>query len=149
MSQDLKINPVSHASMVIEFGGVTIYNDPVGGVESYVGLGDADVILVSDIHGDHFDVDTLSSLSNENTTIIVPQAVFDELPQNFSGKVRVLNNNESMEIDGLRVIAIPAYNIPESEDSYHTKGRGNGYLFEGNGKRVYIAGDTSDTPEMS
>lgn len=48
----------------------------------------------------------------------------------------------------LNIEAIPLYNLPESEDSRHTKGRGNGYVIEKNGKRIYISGDTADIPEM-
>jgi L-ascorbate metabolism protein UlaG (beta-lactamase superfamily) len=40
------------------------------------------------------------------------------------------------------------YNIPESDKTFHTKGRGNGYVITADGKGVYIAGDTSATPEM-
>ena len=40
------------------------------------------------------------------------------------------------------------YNLPESAQAFHTKGRGNGYVLERDGKRVYISGDTSGIPEM-
>ena len=40
------------------------------------------------------------------------------------------------------------YNLPESPDAYHTKGRGNGYVLTIGGKNIYISGDTEDIPEM-
>ena len=44
--------------------------------------------------------------------------------------------------------AIPLFNLPESAKTFHAKGRGNGYVIEQGGARVYISGDTSGIPEM-
>lgn len=49
---------------------------------------------------------------------------------------------------GFKIEAIPMYNIPESDKSYHPKGRGNGYVIEKSDTRVYISGDTAGIPEM-
>src|SRR4051794_6589910 len=52
---DLTIQPVNHATLVLEWNGKTIYVDPVGGAKRFGGLPKPDLILVTDIHGDHMD----------------------------------------------------------------------------------------------
>ena len=59
-----------------------------------------------------------------------------------------MKNGEKGTQNGISIEAIPMYNIPESQNAMHTKGRGNGYVLEAGGKRIYIAGDTDATPEM-
>ena len=59
-----------------------------------------------------------------------------------------MNNGEKLEKSGFQIEAIAAYNIPESDKAFHTKGRGNGYVLEKGGTRIYISGDSSGTPEM-
>ena len=60
----------------------------------------------------------------------------------------MLNNGKSTFQSGIAITAVAMYNLPETEDSKHSKGRGNGYLLEFGGKRVYISGDTEDIAEM-
>jgi L-ascorbate metabolism protein UlaG (beta-lactamase superfamily) len=94
------------------------------------------------------DAKTLGALNLENTQIIVPQAVKDKLPQEMHSKLVVMNNGESREFMGFEIEAIPMYNLPEDPEAFHAKGRGNGYVLEKDGKRLYIAGDTEAIPEM-
>ncbi len=49
---------------------------------------------------------------------------------------------------GLKIEAIAMYNLPESKDEKHVKGRGNGYVLTFANKRVYFSGDTADIQEM-
>ena len=142
------VTPISHATMVLPLGGQVIYTDPVGGREAFVGQPDASIILITDIHGDHMDVDTLNVVSKEDTILIVPQAVADMLPEDLPATRIILANGETTTQKGIDIEAVPMYNVPESADAFHTKGRGNGYILEAEGKRIYIAGDTSVTPEM-
>ncbi|MBA3723578.1 MAG: MBL fold metallo-hydrolase [Candidatus Levybacteria bacterium] len=144
----LQVTPISHATMVLPLGGQVIYTDPVGGREAFVGQPAANIILITDIHGDHMDIDTLNGVSKEDTILIVPQAVADMLPEELSGTVVILANGATTTQKGIAIEAVPMYNVPESADAFHTKGRGNGYVLEAEGKRIYIAGDTSVTPEM-
>ena len=51
-------------------------------------------------------------------------------------------------VEGFTITAVPAYNVSADQEKYHPKGRDNGYVVEKDGVRVYIAGDTSGTPEM-
>ncbi len=147
-STQITVTPISHASMVLEIGGVVIFNDPVGGKELFDGQPEASIILLSDIHGDHLDPETIQALATDRTVIVAPQSVADQLPTTLPGTLVILNNEENTTQNGIQITAIPMYNVPESADALHTKGRGNGYLLEAQGKRVYIAGDTGGTPEM-
>ena len=52
------------------------------------------------------------------------------------------------DFNGLPIEAIPAYNITEERKQFHPEGRDNGYILGFEGFRVYISGDTEDTPEM-
>lgn len=144
----LTIQPLNHASLALTWQGKTIYNDPNGGAKTFEGVAEPDLILISDIHGDHFNLETLQSINTSNATLVVPQAVADKLPQDLKSKAVVISNGETTSQLGISITAIPMYNLPESPESRHTKGRGNGYVLTFGNKRVYLSGDTSGIPEM-
>ncbi len=144
----LTIQPILHAAVVLSWNNKTIYVDPYGGAKAYEGLPAPDLILITDIHGDHLHLETLNGLKTSGAAFIVPQAVADMLPENFKKKAVVLNNGKNIEEKGISISAIPMYNLPETADSKHTKGRGNGYILNLGGKMVYLSGDTEDIPEM-
>jgi len=148
MDDAIQIIPITHATMVLQMGGQVVYTDPVDGEEVFTGQPAPTIILVTDVHQDHMNADTLSVLAKNNPVIIVPQAVADQLPEDLIKKVKVLKNGEKTIEKGIEIEAIAMYNVPESSSSFHTKGRGNGYVVSAEGKRVYISGDTSATPEM-
>lgn len=144
----VEIVPIEHASAVLKWGDVALYTDPVGGAEKFEGQTPPTIILLTDIHGDHLSTSTLSAIAG-SSTIVAPKAVADQLPDPLKTRVVVLANGESTTQEGIRIEAVPMYNLPEAENAnFHTEGRGNGYLLEKDGFRVYIAGDTAGTPEM-
>ena len=96
------------------------------------------MVLITDIHGDHMDAETLRSLNLENTRTIVPQAVQDQLPDDLKADFVVMDNGETINEQGFSIEAIPMYNLREEAKQYHEKGRGNGYVLEKDGKRLYI-----------
>jgi L-ascorbate metabolism protein UlaG (beta-lactamase superfamily) len=145
---EIKIVPIEHATAVLEWGDVTIYIDPVGGFEAFEGQKLPDLILITDLHGDHFSLETLQELNTEKAKIIVPQAVADKIPSNFTPQIDVLNNGDSKERLGITVEAIPMYNLREEAKAFHVKGRGNGYILNMGSERYYFSGDTEDIPEM-
>jgi L-ascorbate metabolism protein UlaG (beta-lactamase superfamily) len=147
-SSVLDVTPISHATMVLKLGGQVIYTDPVGGAKVFDGQQSPTLILVTDIHGDHFNEETLAAVSKKDTVIVMPQAVKDLVKGQLPGTVVVMKNGEKNTQKGIEIEAIPMYNLPESANAFHTKGRGNGYVISADGKRIYIAGDTSATPEM-
>ena len=147
---ELTIQPITHATLVLSYQGTNIYVDPTGGADVFKGLGAADLILLTDIHGDHFDTTTVKAINTAKTTLIAPQAVADKLPASINkAKVVILNNDQKTTQGDIVVTAVPMYNLPgASNANMHTKGRGNGYVITVGGKNVYISGDTAGTPEM-
>jgi L-ascorbate metabolism protein UlaG (beta-lactamase superfamily) len=146
-STTVEVIPISHASLILQWGDTVVYNDPVG-AELFAGRPEPDLILITDIHGDHLSTSTLQAVVGSSTTLIAPHAVADMLPESLKTNLVILNNGEVSKQGALTVQAIPAYNLRQEDRERHTKGRGNGYVIEGGGSRVYIAGDTEDIPEM-
>jgi L-ascorbate metabolism protein UlaG (beta-lactamase superfamily) len=141
----VKITPLFHASTLIEAGGKAIYLDPAKPAK-LSGLPKADLILITDIHGDHMDPEAIKEISNANTNIFAPPAVVQTVTS-----AQPLANGETKSWQGLTIAAIPAYNIkrgPEAGKLFHDKGRGNGYVLTYGGKRFYFSGDTEGVPEM-
>lgn len=145
---DLTLTPILHSTMVMEWNGKTIYIDPYGGAERFQDFKAPDLVLITHKHGDHLNPKTLAGLSLEKTELIAPQSVIDALEDISFGKITALKNEESVKTHGLMVTAVPMYNLPETDDSRHPKGWGNGYVLEIGGKRFYISGDTEDIMEM-
>ena len=148
VAQAITITPIKHATAVINMADIVVYTDPLGGGIAFSGKPSADIILLTDIHGDHFNTSTLSAVVHDKTVIIAPAQVAAQLPTTLKDKTTVLANGEKAEIKGVSIEAIPMYNLPERADEAHTKGRGNGYVLEKDGARVYVAGDTEGTSEM-
>src|SRR5437763_1351690 len=90
---ELTIQPVQHASLVLSYNNKNLYVDPSGGAALFTGLSAPDMILITDIHGDHFDTATLSAINTKSAVLVVPQAVADKLPAAMDKqKVVVLHN---------------------------------------------------------
>ena len=145
---DLVIHPINHATFVMGWNGKTIYVDPVGGPKRFDGLPKPDLILVTDIHGDHHDNGTLEAVATDKTALIAPAAVTEKLPEKLRKQTTVLANGETKTVIGVNIEAVPMYNLTADRLKFHTKGRGNGYVITLDGKRIYISGDTEDIPEM-
>lgn len=143
---DLKVTFIGHASLMFQFGGTVIYNDPVGQFGDFSALPKADLILAAHEHFDHFDLDTIGKISKAGTKVVLTPLCAAKLPGGI-----VLKNGEATTVGGIRVEAVPAYNIVHMRSPgmpYHPKGSGNGYVLTFGDKRVYIAGDTENIPEM-
>lgn len=143
---DLTFHPVEHASFAMKGGGKTIFVDPTKGADAWKEFGKPDLVLVTDIHGDHDDPKTLNAV-RADAVVIVPAAVAEKMGAD-KGNVKVLANGEKAKVGDIEVEAVPMYNLTEERKNFHTKGRGNGYVVTLGGKRIYISGDTEDIPEM-
>lgn len=143
----VEVMPITHATFILGWGDKVIYADPTGGAFTFNGKPAANIVLVTDIHGDHLSTSTLNAVVG-SSTLIVPQAVKDLLPANLASQAIILANGQTVTEQGFKITGVPMYNLPVTSDSRHVKGRGNGYIIEKDGYRVYIAGDTSATPEM-
>lgn len=145
---NITIKPILHGTFVMEYNDLTIYVDPYGGADKFAGQKPADLILITDIHGDHHNQETLDGLDLRKTTIVAPSDVAEKLPSGKYKSIEILGNGENKTLLNIKISAIPMYNFPETEDSRHPKGRGNGYILTLGGKQIYISGDTEDIPEM-
>jgi L-ascorbate metabolism protein UlaG (beta-lactamase superfamily) len=144
---EITVRAVQHATFVLTHAGTTIYVDPVGGAEAFAGAPAPDLILITDVHGDHLDMPTLAAVAKGDTVIVAPPAVAERLGD-LEGVTKVLANGETAEVAGVPVEAMPMYNLTDERSQFHPKGRGNGYLVTLGGQRVYISGDTEGIPEM-
>ncbi len=145
---ELIVHPINHATVAMQWKGKTMYVDPVGGPGRFKGLPTPDLVLITDIHPDHLDKGTLEAAVKPQTTLVAPSAVAEQLPAELRKKTIVLNNGQTGEVEGIKVTAVAAYNTTPERQKYHPKGRGNGYVLDLGGTRVYISGDTEETPEM-
>ena len=143
---DLDITFIGHASLMFTFNGMVIHVDPYSRMADYSTLPKADLVLITHHHGDHLDLTALNLIKQDKTKIIAPQKCAEQI-----GSCIVMGNGDSKTIAGLLIEAVPAYNIVHKRDSgepYHIKGEGNGYIITFGDKRVYVAGDTENIPEM-
>ncbi|WP_299241904.1 MBL fold metallo-hydrolase [uncultured Aquimarina sp.] len=145
---DLKITPITHATAVLEYKDNIIYIDPTGGAKAFENQKQPNLVLITDIHGDHMNIETLNSLDLENSKLVVPQAVAEKLPASYTKQLVIINNGEVKDINGISIEAIPMYNLREEALKFHDKGRGNGYVITLGDERLYFSGDTEDIPEM-
>lgn len=147
-SGKFEVDPVHHASFVMQTPMGVIYNDPVGGAALYADYPKPDLILITHEHADHYDPETLAALAGPDTLLVTNPAVHSKLPEALKGKAQALANGDQTEVTGIPIRAIPAYNTTPDRLKYHPKGRDNGYVLTIGLKQIYIAGDTEDTPEM-
>jgi len=142
---DLKITLIGHGTLMFTFGGKTIHVDPVGGEADYAGMPKADIILLTHEHGDHLDTKAIEILRKQGTQLVLTKACAERI------EGLVMANGDVKTVQGLKIEAVPAYNIVQMRSAgnpFHPKGRGNGYIITFGDKRVYVAGDSENTPEM-
>lgn len=143
---DLGITFLGHGTLLLDFGGKTVHVDPYGDVTDYGALPKADLVLVTHEHFDHMDLEALRAVLKPDTVVVAAQPCAEALPQAV-----ILGNGRSHVALGLTIEAVPAYNVvhkrPDGQP-FHPRGSGNGYVVTFGDKRVYIAGDTENIPEM-
>lgn len=137
---DLKMTFISHGTLMLTYDGKVIHIDPVSMYADYATLPKADLILITHEHGDHLDPKAIQAVSTADTTLITNQTSAKNLPT-----ATVMKNGDSKTVSGIMVEAVPAYNL---EKPFHAKGNGNGYVLTFGDKRVFVAGDTENVPEI-
>ncbi|MCL6101382.1 MAG: MBL fold metallo-hydrolase [Bacteroidetes bacterium] len=142
----LTITFIGHASLLIEAGKTVIHVDPVSKEADYSLLPKGDIVLITHEHGDHLDPKALALITQAKTKIIASRSCTGKIEN-----ARILVNGAEESLDGITIKAVPAYNIVNKRDGnpYHPKGNGNGYVISFGGKRIYVAGDTENIPEMA
>ena len=143
---DLEITFIGHGTLMFTFGGKIVHVDPFSRLADYSKLPQADLIFLTHEHGDHLDMKALESLRTEKTKIILTE----NCAQQVKGGI-IMQNGDVRTVDGLRVEAVPAYNLVHMRSegvTFHPKGNGNGYVITLGDIRIYVAGDTENIPEM-
>jgi L-ascorbate metabolism protein UlaG (beta-lactamase superfamily) len=141
-----EITFIGHGSLMIVYQGKVLQVDPFSRLTDYSVLPKADLILITHEHGDHLDLKAIQAMKKDNTQIYYTE----KCAVSLSGG-KVMHNGDSQLYGPFRIEAVPAYNLengPEDGMVYHAKGDGNGYILTLGDKRLYIAGDTENTPEM-
>jgi L-ascorbate metabolism protein UlaG (beta-lactamase superfamily) len=137
---------IGHGSLMFKVNGFFIYIDPVRSSGNYDFLPKADIILVTHEHGDHLDIKLIQDLKKEGTLLFCNQNSTSQVPWAMAMKA-----GDRQEINNIIIEAVPAYNIANESSPghpFHPKGVGIGYILTIGGKRIYVAGDTENTPEM-
>lgn len=140
----IEIHPVQHATLWLRVGDQVVWVDPWS--KARLEGPKADLVLITDVHPDHFDPEGLAAVRGANAVVVAPKAVAEQVPGAIA-----LANGESRQVGALRVEAVAMYNLtrgPEAGKLYHEKGRGNGYVINAGDARLYLSGDTECTPEM-
>lgn len=144
---ELTISFIGHGTLMMKFNDKVIHIDPVSGYADYASLPKADLILITHEHGDHLDAKAIDSVKKDNTTIVLTA----KCNEKYKG-TDVMKNGDTKMFDGIEVTAVPAYNIKHVRaegQPFHPKGVGNGYVIRFGNKKVYVAGDTENIPEMA
>jgi L-ascorbate metabolism protein UlaG (beta-lactamase superfamily) len=138
---DIEITPITHASVQVEHAGTVIQVDPWSRGD-YSHAKAADLILITGVENDHFDLDALQKIRKSGAPVVIPAAAKDKLPDGT-----VLANGETKIVAGVSVEAVASYDLIPG-DPFHPKGRGNGYIVTMGGKRLYFSGVTECVPEV-
>ena len=143
---DLKITFIGHGTLMFTFAGKVIHVDPVTREADYSQLPKADLIFVTHDHGDHLDTKAVDIIRREKTGLVLTEKCSEKVEDGI-----IMKNGDVKTVQGFKIEAVPAYNIVHKRGNgapFHPKGMGNGYVIAFADKRVYVAGDTENTPEM-
>lgn len=145
--KEVKITFLQHASLLLEYNGLHIYSDPVSNFDDcnidYTKLPQADLILVSHDHYDHLDLAAIDDILSPDTKIVCNSTSAEKIEN-----ATVMKNGNTLKIlSNIDIEAVAAYNITEGHLQFHPRHRDNGYILTLGGLRIYIAGDTEDTPD--
>lgn len=139
MTENIRV--LTHSSIKIT-GESTIYVDPfhVGEV-----LNDADIILITHDHYDHFSTEDIAKVIKSDTILVVPKRMKKQGSDISCGELVTVEPGERKQLGEISLETIPAYNLLKP---FHPKGHGwVGYVIETGGIRIYVAGDTDITKE--
>jgi L-ascorbate metabolism protein UlaG (beta-lactamase superfamily) len=142
---DVILHPLFHASLVLQWNGVTVYCDPDDDAayrSRYSGLPKADLILLTHEHGDHLSTSQIDLVRTPEARIVGPAATVSSLTAAQRALAVTLTNGASTSLEGVTIDAIPASN------TNHPAGRGNGYVLTLGGRRIYVSGDTGNLPAI-
>lgn len=145
-SGTVEMHFIGHGSLMFKVNGTVIHVDPVKSSGNYDFLPKADIILITHEHGDHLDAEVIAKLKKQGTIVFCNRNSSKTISWGM-----VMTPGSRQEIKGVVIEAVDAYNIVNERapgQPFHPKGSGLGYILTVGGKRIYVAGDTENTPEM-
>ncbi|HOP57955.1 MAG TPA: MBL fold metallo-hydrolase [Bacteroidales bacterium] len=143
---DVEMHFIGHGSLMFQVNDFRIYIDPVRSIGNYDISKKADLILVTHEHSDHLDPELIEDLSKAGTIVMANL--------NAASRVKGAKTMKAGDVENIidiTIEAVPAYNIVNMRSPgqpFHPKGVGNGYILTIGDKRIYVAGDTENIPEM-
>jgi L-ascorbate metabolism protein UlaG (beta-lactamase superfamily) len=143
---DLEITFIGHGSLMFTFNGKVIHVDPFSKLAEYPKLPKADMLLITHEHRDHLDLKAMEAVRTDKTVLVLTKTCAAKLKGGI-----IMENGGTETVGGLKIEAVPAYNLVHMRSEgipFHPKGIGNGYVITFGDKRVYVAGDTENIPEM-
>jgi L-ascorbate metabolism protein UlaG (beta-lactamase superfamily) len=143
---ELEITFIGHGSLMFQIDDMVIHVDPSSREADYTTLPQADLILITHHHGDHCDISAVNVIKKSDTQIVTTQLANEKL-----GFGEVLANGDETIFRKIKIEAMPAYNLVhkrENGDFFHPKGTCNSYVLTIGSTRIFIGGDTENTPEM-
>ena len=145
----LRMTPIYHGSLMLEFDGKIIHIDPWSQAD-YTGFPQADLIISTHTHADHMDPMLINKLRKPSTILVMSPAEADTI-NGACGVIETISNGEKKSFMGIEIEAVPMYNLVQGAapgKPFHHKGIGNGYILTFGDTRMYISGDTECIPEM-
>jgi L-ascorbate metabolism protein UlaG (beta-lactamase superfamily) len=147
--KNLDVQKLNHASVKIK-NSTVIYFDPFKILDKDAER--ADLVLISHEHFDHCSPEDLKKIIGPDTVLITIPACKENLMSLPVKETKYIKPGEQMEIRGIKIEAVPAYNINKFMSPgvpFHPPGDGKvGFVVTIDGVRVYFAGDTDNIPEM-
>ena len=143
---DLEITFIGHGSLMFTFNGKVIHVDPFSKLAEYSKLPKADMLLITHEHRDHLDLKAMEAVRTDKTVLLLTKTCAAKLKGGI-----IMENGDTETVGGLKIEAVPANNLVHMRSEgipFHPKGIGNGYVITFGDKRVYVAGDTENIPEM-
>jgi L-ascorbate metabolism protein UlaG (beta-lactamase superfamily) len=144
---NIEISFLGHGSVMFKSDGKVIYTDPVSQFADFSQMPKADLILLTHEHGDHLDSLAVEECRTEKTVVLCTESCKSRI----RGGTMMKNGDATMS-GNIKIEGVPAYNLVHMRNPgvpFHAKGAGNGYVLTLEGKRIYVAGDTENIPEMS
>ena len=142
MTENIQVN--GQNSVRITDGDRVIYVDPFQVKEE---PNDADYILITHEHYDHFSVNDIEKVAGPHCTLVAPESMRKKADavEHLVKKTVLVQPGESLDIDGLKIETVAMYNILKP---FHPKNAGwVGYVITAEAKRIYVAGDIDEIKE--
>lgn len=143
---DVELHFIGHGSLMFRLNKYCIHVDPVRSSGDYKNLPQADLILVTHEHYDHLDPDLIRELRKPETVLLSNTNTASQIKW-----AQAMKAGDKKVVNNIIVEAVPAYNMINMRSPgqpFHPKGTGNGYIITVGNRRIYVAGDTENIPEM-